>query len=84
MVWKKTFSTCCPRNRRSSMSLEVSAGVLAAHHWPGAELGVWGRESLAEHRTMWEGERANVLLQLKGKVSSAQPRLSGKGLVRWV
>lgn len=52
MVWKTTFSTCCPRNRRSSMSLEVSAGVLAAHHRPGAELGVWGRESLAEEGTM--------------------------------
>lgn len=38
MVWKKTFSTCCPRNRRSSMSLEVNTGVLAADHRPRGEL----------------------------------------------
>lgn len=71
MVWKKTFGTCCPRNRRSSMSLEVNTGVLAADHRPGAELRVWGRKSLAEQRTMWGGERGNISEQLRRNVSHA-------------
>lgn len=41
-LWKKIFGTCCPGNRRSSMSLEVNAGLVAADHQPTAELRIWG------------------------------------------
>jgi len=71
MVWKKTFGTCCPRNRRSSMSLEINAGVLAADHRSGAELRVWRRKSLAEQCIVWGGEQGNVSEQLRRKVSRA-------------
>lgn len=42
------------------MSLEVNAGVLAADHRPGAELRVWGKESLAEQGTVQGEEQRKI------------------------
>lgn len=47
MVWKKSFSTCCPWNRSSSMSLKVNAGLLTADQQPRAELCIW-------EETVWQ------------------------------
>lgn len=55
MVWKKSFSTCCPRNRRSSMSLKVSTGLLTADHRPRAELRIWGERVWQDKAPCGEG-----------------------------
>lgn len=60
IVWKKSFSTCCPRNRRSSMSLKVTAGLLTADHRPRAELHVWGERVWQDKAPCGEGTEGTL------------------------
>ena len=51
-LWKKIFGTCCPGNRRSSMSLEVNAGLVTADHQPTAELRIWGGGRVQQNKIL--------------------------------
>lgn len=82
-LWKKIFGTCCPGNRRSSMSLEVNAGLVTADQRPTAELRIWGGKSSTEQDIMqgekWRGKQEDFK-QSRRKVSCTLARLSYKGL----
>lgn len=72
MVWKKSFSTCCPRNRRSSMSLKSAQGSSQQISAPEQNLASGEREFGRTRHLVGRGARRHFLPAQEGHPHSAR------------